>query len=398
MRVWSGAVLSCLLGCGSLQLPDDLDGDGYTPRGGDCDDTDPTRHPDADEGIENAELGVVVGTGVDNNCDGRVDDGTASFDDDGDGFCEVAPCVGGLPAGDCDDASADTWPGAPDQVDGGDNDCDGTLDEGTEVFDDDGDGYCEAATGPCPDGSLPGDCDDRDAGVHPDAQELCDGRDEDCDGVIDDGYDNDGDGYPTAEVEGCGPDLDDQDAAVFPGAEELCDGVDNDQDGLVDEEHDLDGDGWVDANLPECVAEVTRLGGGDCDDTDPMVAPDRPELCNEIDDDCDGRIDGEDDPESVVDLDGDGHVCEADPGDCEGDPTRNVSAADIPDGLDNDCDGVVAEDQIDDDGDGWPAWEDCDDMDASTWPGAPEVCDGADNDCDGVVDDETGAQCEVAGM
>ena len=79
-------------------------------------------------------------------------------------------------AGDCDDGSADTWAGAPELADWADNDCDGIVDEGTEHFDDDGDGYSE-------DG---GDCDDADPDVSPaELEAMGNGVDDDCDGAVD---------------------------------------------------------------------------------------------------------------------------------------------------------------------------------------------------------------------
>jgi hypothetical protein len=97
-----------------------------------------------------------------------------------------------------------------------DNDCDGLTDED---FDSDGDGWTTCA----------GDCDDEDDTVYPGAPELCDGKDNDCDGDIDEGFDQDGDGFRT-----CDGDCDDDDDTVYPGAPELCDGKDNDCDGEID--------------------------------------------------------------------------------------------------------------------------------------------------------------------
>ena len=135
----------------------DEDGDGYIPGIGDCDDGEPTTYPGA---LEQAD-------GVDNDCDGTIDEGTDNVDDDGDGLSEAE--------GDCDDTDADTAPTAAEQADYIDNDCDGTIVEGTDYFDDDGDGFSEAM----------GDCDDGDPEVHRGAREICNGTDDDCDGERD---------------------------------------------------------------------------------------------------------------------------------------------------------------------------------------------------------------------
>lgn len=118
----------------------------------------------------------------------------AHYDDDGDGFSEEE--------GDCDETSAATFPGAPETVDGADNDCDGRVDDGTAAFDDDGDGYCE---GPgCTDGATPGDCDDQQPQSSPAGVELADGLDNDCDGLVDEGTEPvDDDEAPTVKDTGC---------------------------------------------------------------------------------------------------------------------------------------------------------------------------------------------------
>ncbi len=143
----------------------DGDGDGYTPCDGDCDDDDDDVHPDALE---------TPGDGVDSNCDG-------SDGEDADGDGHGSPESGG---DDCDDGDADVYPGAEELANHQDDDCDGDIDEDTELADDDGDGYCEGTE--CSDGSTPGDCDDDDDDVHPDATESCyDGVDNNCDGLTD---------------------------------------------------------------------------------------------------------------------------------------------------------------------------------------------------------------------
>src|SRR5690606_34425286 len=111
----------------------------------------------------------------------------------------------------------------------------------------------------------PGDCDDADDAVNPGADEECNGRDDDCDGLVDQhAEDRDRDGFLTDCVENEDEvDCDDDLATVNIDADELCDGLDNDCDEDVDEglAVDDDGDGWP--RFGSC-----RVGGAewDCDD------------------------------------------------------------------------------------------------------------------------------------
>ena len=192
--------------------------------------------------------------------------------------------------------------------------------------------------------------------------------------------DADGDGWgdPDYGTEGCAdptPDCNDGDIYVYPGAEELCDGLDNDCDGTVpNDEVDGDGDGIA-------VCE------GDCDDTDAHSFPGAPETCDGEDNDCDGVL-----AEDEADGDGDGHLGCAD--DCDdGDEAIHPGADEGCDGIDTDCDGSPGEAETDDDGDGASECDDdCDDTDATVYSGAAEICDGVDNDCDGsLAEDEVDA-------
>ena len=159
---------------------------------------------------------------------------------------------------DCNDADASVNPGAFEVCDGKDNDCNGVVDEGCPV-DNDNDGYDNANPGDFGDDGLPRDCNDNNANVNPGALEACNGVDDDCDGVVDEGdggcgagsvcvlsscyvlpVDADGDGYDNANPgdfgdDGLPKDCNDNNANVNPGALEACNGVDDDCDGVVDE-------------------------------------------------------------------------------------------------------------------------------------------------------------------
>ncbi len=248
-------------------------------------------------------------------------------------------------------------------------------------------------------------------------------------------------------------DCDDDDPTRAPGLAEVCDGIDNDCDDLVDEEDldspppglistfaDADGDGFGDRRTEEMTCDVGEgrvTDSRDCDDGNADRAPGLPEVCDGIDNDCDDLVDDEDldsPPRDrstfYTDEDEDGYgvsgaevvACVAPEGfadndeDCDDDrPDRAPGLDELCDGVDNDCDNLVDDEDIDStpvdaatwfrdaDRDGYgdaavtatsclapvdfvTDATDCDDRDPAVAPGAFEACDGIDNDCDNVVD------------
>jgi hypothetical protein len=319
----------------------------------------------------------------------------AFVDADGDGFGDDASeqLTCGLKqgysaiGGDCNDADPLDLPGAAERCDALDNDCDGDVDEGmplkTYFVDGDGDGVgsVDSPVQACdlPPGAAlePGDCDDARADVSPFATEICDGVDDDCDGRKD----------------GLDPSLDVSTETTFY--------------------LDADGDGYGDPLAPElgCVPPAdTVANADDCDDTDPAVTPGATEVCNDRDDDCDGRWDESDpdlDPSELntyyFDADSDGYGSSASTQACT-EPLFYVDNS-------QDCDdsqpllGLPAPWLEDVDGDGvgagvpsgsqcaspGPDWVvaaegvDCAPADPAIHPDASEICgDAIDQDCDGL--------------
>ena len=353
--------------------------------GFDCNDNDPAYHPGA------AEWDCTDPN--DYNCDGSV----GYADEDGDGF---AACE------DCQDTMALVNPDAVEVCDGIDNNCDTWIDdndpnlEGAPTWygDADGDTYggqqftaeaCEAPQGYVDNSD---DCDDLDKNTHPDATEVCDESDNDCDGDIDEDVkstwyaDTDNDGYGDASntTEACtvppgyvwdSTDCNDSSATTNPASYEVCDGTDNNCDGVTDEASALDADTWYvdadsdgygDSSSTETACDQPTgyvATDTDCNDADSSIYPGADEYCDSIDTDCDGTVD-EDDA-----LDADTWYADSD-ADGYGSSTSSITACDQSTGY-------VADDT------------DCDDTDANTYPSADEYCDNIDNNCDGTVDEDS---------
>ena len=461
-----------------------------TTKPGDCDDTKSAVSPAATEACN----------GIDDDCDGAVDEEAATgclqyyLDKDSDTYgltvnkkclCAATGDYKTKISGDCDDTNSTVNPGATEACNGVDDDCDGSIDEvgasGCTVFheDVDKDGYGKSAVKSClcsPSGNLTttlsGDCADADAAVFPGAQESCNSKDDDCDGQVDEQdaqgcsnhfVDVDKDGYGVASTLKClcastgdytatqGGDCLDSDKQVHPGVTEVCNGKDDDCDGTSDNENaagcgtywqDKDGDSYGKANVSKCLCvptgDYSSLDPTDCNDANGAVFPGAPEVCNTIDDDCDGQIDelGAVGCLSYYkDVDGDGYglttdtICSCKPvglhntllnNDCnDANPNINPGKGEVCDSVDNNCNGTVDEQNaqgcatiyLDADNDTYgnpfqskclcgPSGSykannggDCDDSRSTVYPGAPESCNSRDDDCDGTVDEEGASGC-----
>ena len=339
-----GRVIGTKCGVASYNLSKELfyndgDGDGYYSFE-DCDDHNPAISPGAAE----------ICDGIDNDCDGLIDNGiiitTYFVDADGDGFGNAAlhmdTCLTAAPIGysdngfDCDDNNPDINPNAVEICDDIDNNCNGMVDDGLTFYayylDSDGDSYGNLANtisicfNQIPTGYADNalDCDDNNPAIHPGAAEICDGIDNNCDGVAEEGlvfntyyidFDGDGFGDMVSFVSNClgqaplgyndnALDCDDGNADIYPGAPELCDDLDNDCNGEFDEGlviynyyTDGDGDGYgnPDLAIATCLfpAPISYTDNGlDCNDNNPMVHPGLVEILGDgLDNDCNGLVD-----------------------------------------------------------------------------------------------------------
>ena len=445
--------------------------DGFAAEAGDCDDSNPLISPGATDPCD----------GIDNNCNGQIDENsnlqTYYFDNDGDGYgianntleaC-TQPDNYALQSGDCDDNNENIYPSSLEFCDGIDNNCNGQTDENisSSVYfrDEDGDGYgvttatMTSCVRPVGFAAEAGDCNDSDPLINPSVSDLCDGIDNNCNGIQDEDsnsetyyFDNDGDGYGSTNnvLTSCielpnyvllPGDCDDNNENINPDSPELCDGLDNNCDGFADENgtdtvfyRDADGDGYgIESNsLTACEQPIGFVPqAGDCNDTNPNINPDGTELCDDIDNNCNGLTDENTNETTFYrDADGDGFGITADSqiacapptgyvleaGDCDdNNPNVNPATAELCDQLDNNCDGLVDENVSDQefyrdaDGDGYGSTSDfitacseplgytkeagdCDDSNPDIHPAAQDPCDGLDNNCNNSIDEDAVVQ------
>ena len=350
-------------------------------------------------GIETCEDGELVCAGnqakaelcdgEDNDCDGATDEGFEDTDKDG-----IADCLENDKDG---DGIADGPDNCPETYNPDQKDFD--LDTVGDVCDPDDDNDFAADSE---------DCAPKDPDVYPGADEVCDGKDNNCNYVVDEGFfDTDGDGWKDCvdedddndgsnDFQDCAP----LDPAAYPGAEETCDGVDNDCDVDIDEEFpDQDGDGAADCTDEDLDGDGAPNGIDNCPATDNAGQEDLDQ--DGLGDACDADADGDSIPDAGdnclslkntlqldTDNDGFGDACDDD---LDGDGALN--GADncplIANSGQEDSDGDLVGDACEDDtdGDGAPDQVDCAPLNPAAWPGAEEVCDGIDNDCNYSVDE-----------
>ena len=361
---------------------------------------------------------------------------------------------------DCEPDDPAIFHGQQEACDGIDNNCNAQTDEADATgcsifyFDGDLDGYgiddnqCLCAAEDFYTAAQKNDCADDDPAVNPGAVEDCNGLDDDCNGAVDEEdatgctvyfKDNDTDGFGLSDDSRClctaeppyvttqGGDCNDFNDTTYPGATESCNFKDDDCDDLTDEEDalgctdfflDQDGDTFGVTADSKCLCAAsdqhTALGGGDCDDGNGAINPGAAEICNGLDDDCDGGTD------EVADLGtttcGLGE-CEHTVDNCMGGSPQNCDAmegstVETCNAKDDDCDGDTDEGTtdciiyyFDNDGDGfgllsdsicdcgetgkYSATEsgDCNDSNNNIYPGADEACNSKDDDCDGDTDE-----------
>ena len=382
---------------------EDSDGDG-DPDPTDCDDANNTIFTGA----------VEVCDGVDQDCDGNLVETFANFDGDTQPDCFDTDDDNDLSpdAADCNDANNKIYPGAPESCDAIDSDCDGDFVDGAPNFDGDTQPDCTDLDDDN-DGDLDTtDCNDADATINKAAAEVCDGIDQDCDGNLVETFSNfDGDAQPDCfdldddnDTDPDTTDCNDANAAISTKATEICDAIDQDCDGnIVEAFSNFDGD-----TQPDCIDtdddNDLDPDATDCDDANKTIYTGATEsACDTIDSNCNGKTDDGngtldtdlDGKFDCVDLDDDDDLT-PDLSDCAPlDKNVHPGATDVCDLIDQDCDGNLVEAftntdgdtlpdcvDVDDDGDGSLDGADCQPLNKAVFPGAIEACDLIDSNCD----------------
>ena len=363
---------------------------------------------------------IEICDGKDNDCDGQVDEGYDTLGDACDGPDADACTDGALACNAAGDGlvCVEGGTGHIELCNGVDDDCDGAVDEGYEglggLCDGPDNDQCKNGVRVCAASGLGVVCGSESP---TDVPELCNGADDDCDGATDEGYDGLGlpcDGPDTDQCANglrvCTPDgLGTTCGVESPaGIVELCNGLDDDCDGETDEVWPGLGAPCDGPDADACengVIACTPDGGA------AICGPESPaglvELCNGQDDDCDGLVD---DGFAGVGMPCDGpdfDLCKNGVGACSGDglsvvcPSESVvDLAETCNGLDDDCDGETDEaflnlgtacdgPDVDECLDGtWTCAADGVGVECTGEGGSTiEVCDGKDNDCDGDVDE-----------
>ena len=463
-------------------------------------------------------MATEVCNNIDDNCNTQIDEGVlTTYYQDADGDTYGNPAVSTQactqPVGyvlistDCNDSNAAVNPGATEICNNIDDNCNTQIDEGVQITfyqDSDNDGFgnatvsLQACTAPAGYVASNTDCNDANAAIHPGATEICNNIDDNCNTQIDEGLtfltyyqdadgdtfgnpaastlactqpvgyvldntdcndadalinpntiwylDNDGDSYYVSTLTQCANpgvgytlaagilgDCDDNNAAVNAGATEICNNIDDNCDGQIDEGvqstyyEDADGDNFGNAAVSTlaCTQPVGYiLDNTDCDDTNAAVNSAAAEVCNTIDDNCNGQIDEGVTTTYYADTDNDGfgnpnnttEACSPPAGyvsdntDCDDSNSLiNINATEICNNLDDNCDGQIDEGVTlvffaDVDGDGYGDVNnitnactpptgyvvdntDCNDAVASINPGASEVCNNTDDNCNGQIDE-----------